>query len=222
MVLRITVAFLEGPDQGGQHFGVNGLLIQQFFGPNRFCRFLNGLQNIRFLLCNNGNGILNFPVKVFFYQFHTFQNLCLAAAAAQSNEICLHPPHIIGLLWKGLPHNIRQKTDLLVPRAVAQGAVDHRQALNIANRHSGRQVYMHILLFGKALEALPILEARQQIRFQRRVGKDKEPPQHLPPVIFQPAHITPQGALLCIVLEIALDGIAVKFALGAHGEIAAA
>lgn len=83
-MLRITVAFLEGADQRGQHFGVNGLLIQQFLGAHGCHRFLNGLQNIRLLLRNDRNGMLNLPIEMFFYPLQAFLGLRLGAAAAQA------------------------------------------------------------------------------------------------------------------------------------------
>ena len=81
---------------------------------------------------------------------------------------------------------------------------------------------MSVPFFGKPLETLPVLEARQQVRLQRRVREYKQPSQHLRPGISQPAHITPQRPLLSAVLDVALDRQAIVVYLPAGAEVAAA
>ena len=47
MVLRVAVAFLKGPDQGRQHFGMDGFPVQELFRAHGLRRRVDGLCNIR-------------------------------------------------------------------------------------------------------------------------------------------------------------------------------
>ena len=110
--------------------------------------------------------------------------------AAQGKETGFRSPHITGLFGEALPRGIRQRFDLLVSHMVSHGAVDHRQAVDVADRHRHRAVKGVLRLPHEQPEALPVLEACQKIDLQRRAREDKEQSRPLPPFVFQTADIS--------------------------------
>lgn len=92
----------------------------------------------------------------------------------QSNEIRLRTTYKIGLLWKVLPHSVGKCPDLLIAHCIAQGAVDHGQAVDVTDGHCCGQREMFAAFFGKALKAVPVLKTCQQISFKFGIRKYKQ------------------------------------------------
>ena len=219
MMLGVPVAFLERPDQGGEHFRMDGFPVEQLFCPHgRGCR-LNCFENIRGLLRGDGDGILHLAVKAFFYPPHALPHGRFAAVAAQGNEIRFQSAHIVGLLGEALPHGISKGADLLVSRLVSQGAVNHGQTVDVAYRHSGGNGKGALIDLGKHLEAFPVLEACQQVCLQGSIGKDKQLTEQLPLLVFQRANITAQRPFRFAIFDIALHGNAVILSGGIDGKV---
>ena len=135
MVLRVTVAFLKRPDQRCEHFRMDGFPVKQLLGPHRFRCHKDGLLDIRIAFGGNADRILNFTGETLFHPGHVCLHRGFVAVAAQCDEVCLQSPHIIGLLRKALPHGVCKHFDCLVSSLVTHGAVDHRQAVDVTDRH---------------------------------------------------------------------------------------
>ncbi len=151
---------------------MDGFPVKELLRPHRLRRRKDGLQDIRIFLCGNADRILDLAGEILFHPGHGFLHLSFTAVAAQGNEVRFHAPHIIGLLGKALPHGVRKQFDRLVSRLVAHGAVDHRQAVDVTDRHRRGARKCVGVAAREQLEALPILEACQQVGFQRRVRED--------------------------------------------------
>ena len=166
MMLRITVTFLERPDQRGKHFGMNGFMIKKFFCAHGFFCHMDSLKHTRHFLRDSTDRVLYFTVKMFFHQINTLLHFHFIAVAAHRNEICIQSPHIIGLFWEIAAHSIRKQSDFLVSHIVSQRIVDHRQAVYITDHHPCRASKILSLFLSKPLETLPVLKSCQQIGFQ--------------------------------------------------------
>ena len=221
MVLGVAVALLQSLNQGGEHFRANGLLIQQLLGAHRLEGNGNGLQHIGGGFCGGAHGVLKTAAELAADLAHGALHGRLGAVGAQGDQIGLHPSDEIGLLGEIFAHDPCQSPDLPVAGLGAQGAVDDGKTVDIA--HGYRHWYRKGILtaLSQQLEALPILKAGKQIRFQLRVGEDEQLSQLLTPVVFQTADVAAQGMLgLILPFDIALQGNGILLGDGGFRKIA--
>ena len=200
---------------------MNGAAVQQLLCAHRLECQLDGLHDVRPVLGGDADRVLNLPGEAPADLLHARVHLRLAAVAAQRDEICVQSAHVVGSLREALAHGFRQQRDLLVALLVALGAVDDGQAVDVADRRrrgAGEGVGLAV---HEQLEALPVLEARQQVGLQLRVRKHEQLAQPLALVVAQAADVAAQRPLLLPVLHVALQREAVLLHLRDQGKVVA-
>ena len=129
---------------------------------------------------------------------HIVPHLCDIGILTDKQQHRVIQTGTIGSLRHHLTDQARQHADRTVTLLLAHPAVDHRQTVDITDRHSHRISQFGMAVFKSLFHAGFGVKARQQIDGQRTVRKHKQPSQ-------DPVFVIPQHRIITAVEDMLLS-----------------